>query len=115
MEAGPEDGLGAGPEAWGGLAPGGRGYGSPGEPRCDAAYSQLKVEHRSGVHQQRPAEGECVSCAAPTPSGPLAPASGPPNYPNSRTSPIIVTTEAAVRTGSGSPGVGGEKSTSQPI
>lgn len=45
----------------------------------------------------------------------LTPASGPPNYPNSRMSPIIVTAEASVRTGSGSPGGGGEKGKSRPI
>ncbi|KAK2087611.1 hypothetical protein P7K49_033518 [Saguinus oedipus] len=78
------------------------------EQQLGAAYSQLKVQHRPGIHQQRPAEGDFwLLGAPPVLSGSLFPASGTPNYPNSRMSPIIVTAEAVVRTGSGSPREGG--------
>lgn len=69
MEAGPENGL----------APLGRGLGGAGlrapwvEPRFKEAYSQLKVEHRPGIHQQRPAEGECDYLGRPRPFRPSRP------------------------------------------
>lgn len=73
-----------------------------------AAYSQFKVEHSSCVHQQRPAEGQLQSLRTPTPSSCHSPASDTPHsyYPNSRMSPIILTADAATRTGSGRLGEG---------
>lgn len=49
-----------------------------------------------------------VTWVVPRPVGPSRPVSSPPNYPNSRMSPIIVTALASVRIGSGSPGEKGE-------
>lgn len=53
-----------------------RGGGATGtwvEPRSFAAYSQLKVKHRSSVHQQRSAEGECGYLGRPQPRRALPP------------------------------------------
>lgn len=76
LEAGPEGrlGLGSGAHSVGRAhARGGGAAGPRVELRRDAAYLQLKVEHRPGVHKQRPVEEECGYLGRPPPRRAISP------------------------------------------
>lgn len=96
--------------AWGGLTLVGAGLRVPGWS-CVATrptYS-LKLSTAPAFISSVLRRKNAVTWVATRPVGPSRPFSSPPNYPNSRMSPIIVTAPASVRIGSGSPGEEGEE------